>query len=272
MTAGAIIVTGASSGLGKAIAERFARDGACVVGTSRNATVLGGIAATGITMTQLDVCEDASVEAFGQRLADANCSPEVVIINAGFGISGAIEGTHAEAVTAQFNTNMVGAHRVVRALLPVMRARGSGKLIFIGSVAGRIALPFQGFYSASKAALASYVDTLRIELRPFGIAVILVEPGDHCTGFPAQRQTQTAAGQNPYEPLQSQVLSAMVASEMAGASPESLADMIARIAAARRPRRRYFKMSRFERFYVTLQAMLPGAWFEAVLRKVYRIA
>jgi short-subunit dehydrogenase len=273
MTPTTMVVTGASTGLGKAIAERLARSGARVIGTSRNAAADADIAPSGITMARLDVCDDASVSAFGARLCEAGCVPETVILNAGFGISGAIEATSAEDMLAQLNTNLVGAHRVVRALLPGMRARGGGKLIFIGSLAGRIALPFQGPYSASKAALSSYVDALRMELRPFRITVTLVEPGDHRTEFAARRQPpRQDTASSHYEPLQSQVLSAMSAGEAVSASAESLAEGVARIADAKHPQRRYLKMGVVERVFVVMQKVLPSAWFEAMLRGAYKIA
>jgi NAD(P)-dependent dehydrogenase (short-subunit alcohol dehydrogenase family) len=265
------VVTGASSGLGKAIAERLAADGARVIGTSRGAPADGPIADTGLTMAALDVCCDASVQAFADRLAGAGIVPDTLVLNAGFGISGAIEETPAAAALAQIDTNLVGAHRVVRALLPFMRAAGGGRLVFIGSVAGRIALPFQGFYCASKAALASYADALRIELRPFGIRVTLIEPGDHRTDFPARRQAHQPAAGSLYDPLKTRVLGAMVASEQAGAPAERLAALVARICHSATPARSHFRMSAFERMFVVLKAVLPGAWFEAVLRRAYGI-
>lgn len=265
-----VIVTGASSGLGKAIAARLVRDGARIIGTSRSAPTHGAIADTGLTMAQLDVCCDASVAAFAQRVADAGAVPRTIILNAGFGISGAIEDTSATAALAQFDTNFIGAHRVVRAFLPMLRAQGGGQLVFIGSVAGRIALPFQAFYCASKAALASYVEALRVELRPFGIKVTLIEPGDHKTDFPDRRQGHDGMA-SVYDPLMRRVLRAMTASERAGAAPETLADLVSQIVAAASPRRRYLKINGTERFFVTMRAMLPDAWFEALLRNVYKI-
>jgi short-subunit dehydrogenase len=270
MTRSTIVVTGASSGLGKAIAERLAQSGTRVIGTSRTAPANGSLLTPGVAMARLDVCDDASVEAFVARLAAESVVPRTIILNAGYGIAGAIEETAPDAALAQFNTNLIGAHRVVRAFLPTLRASG-GQLIFIGSVAGRIALPFQAFYSASKAALASYVEALRIELRPFDIWVTLIEPGDHRTDFPARRQPQGNRPDSPYEPLRTEVLNAMVASETAGAPPESLARVVARIVATDRPKRRHLKINATERFFVVQKAMLPGSWFDHVLRKVYKI-
>lgn len=265
-----VLVTGASSGLGRAIAEQFAGDGARVIGTSRHAPAEGPIAASGLTLVQLDICEDASVAALQARLALADALPDILILNAGFGISGAIEETPVDAVRAQFETNLVGAHRMVQAFLPGLRARGGGRLLFIGSLAGRIALPFQGFYSASKAALAAYAAALRIELRPFGVDVTLVEPGDHRTGFPERRQPPAIAG--IYEPQQSRVLAAMVASEEAGASPESLASVVAQAARSVRRQPGFCKASPFERMFLLLHTILPSGLFQVVLRRAYGLA
>jgi short-subunit dehydrogenase len=265
-----ILVTGASSGLGKAIARQLVERGARVIGTSR--TAAGGIVSADFAMAALDVCCDRSVSALVASMSAAGVVPDTIVLNAGIGISGSIEETPPSAVLAQFDTNLVGVHRVVRAFLPLMRANGGGQLIFIGSLAGRIALPFQGFYSASKAALASYADALRIELRPFGIKVVLIEPGDHATDFAARRQAQPSLVVSPYEPLKSQVLAAMIASEAAGPPPDGLARLVGRIVAGETSGRQHFRMSALERVFVVLKALLPGAWFEVVLRRAYGIA
>ncbi|WP_243453912.1 SDR family NAD(P)-dependent oxidoreductase [Sandaracinobacteroides saxicola] len=264
-----ILVTGASSGLGKAIAERLAAGGARVVGTSRHAATDGPIAASGLTMAQLDICDDVSVASLKNRLQEAGALPATIVLNAGFGISGAIEETPVDAARAQFDTNLLGAHRVVQAFLPSLRARGGGRLIVIGSLAGRIALPFQGFYSASKAALAAYAAALRIELRPFGIDVTLVEPGDHRTGFPDRRQPPADRHHSPYEPQQSRVLAAMIASEQAGASPESLADAVVHLTHTRGRHAGFAKASAFERLFLLLHRVLPAGPFQLLVRRAY---
>lgn len=267
-----VLVTGASSGLGKAIADRLSQAGFRVIGTSRHAAATGPVGESGITMARLDICDAASVAALRDRLAAAGCLPSVVVLNAGFGISGAIEETPVAAVEAQLDTNFVGAHRVVQAFLPDLRAQGQGQLVFIGSLAGRIALPFQGIYSASKAALAAYAAALRIELRPFGVTVALIEPGDHRTSFPDRRTRPADALSSAYEPQQSRVLAAMVASEASGASPESFAEAVLRLVQAPDPGPGFCKASPFERMFVLAHQFLPTSLFQHVLRRAYGLA
>lgn len=150
---------------------------------------------------------------------------------------------------------------------------GTGRqtFIIIGCVAGLIALPFQGFYSAAKAALASYEEALRIELRPFNGTVTLVESGDHHTSFPDRREAQHHSQNNPHEPQQSRVLAEMVASEAAGTSAESFAERVTLVVASKYPQRHYFKMSALERMDVVLRAVLPSAWIEAAIRRADRL-
>jgi short-subunit dehydrogenase len=267
-----VLVTGASSGLGKAIADRLSQAGFRVIGTSRHAPAAGQINAGGLTMARLDICDAASVAALRDRLADAGALPAVIVLNAGFGIAGAIEETPVDAVQAQLDTNFVGAHRVVQAFLPGLRAHRRGHLVFIGSLAGRISLPFQGIYSASKAALAAYAAALRIELRPFGVAVALVEPGDHRTSFPDRSTRPSDTPASAYEPQQSRVLAAMVASEESGASPESLAEAVLRLVQAPDPGPGFCKASAFERMFLLAHQFLPTSLFQHVLRRAYGLA
>ncbi len=266
-----ILITGASSGFGKAIADHLLAAGHTVIGTSRHAPSDGPIAAVGLTMVQLDVCDVASVAALGHRLKRAGYMPTLVILNAGYGISGAIEETLPADIVAQFDTNLVGTHRVVREFLPSMRAAKHGQLIFIGSLGAHLTMPFQGIYSASKAALASYVEALRMELLVFGINVSMIDPGDHRTGFTDQRQQYNREGYSAYEPQMTRALDAMAASERAGADPVDIARVVAKIASTRKPRVRYLGISTMERIFLLFRRILPWAWYEQMLCKAFKI-
>ena len=165
-----VLVTGASSGIGKATALLLKREGFTVFGTTRRPDAVGP---QEFPMLGLDVRSDDSVKALFDKVGRL----DVLIDNAGYALTGAAEETTLAEAKAQFETNFFGAVRVVNAALPAMRAARAGKIIIIGSLAGLTAIPFSAFYSATKYALEGYAEALWHELRPFGIAVTLVEPG-----------------------------------------------------------------------------------------------
>ena len=168
-----ILVTGASSGIGQATAQLLAERGFKVFGTARKpAAAKQGT----FTMVALDVRSDDSVRACIEQVSAQGGRLDVLVNNAGFAVTGAAEETSLEEAKAQFETNFFGVVRMVNAVLPTMRAAGTGKIVNISSLAGNTAIPFSGFYSASKFALEGYSESLWHELRPFGINVSLVEP------------------------------------------------------------------------------------------------
>lgn len=168
-----VLVTGASSGLGKDVATLMARRGYRVFGTSRNPS---GAESHWYTMLALDVRSDESVDDCVRDILRQSGTIDVLINNAGFELAGAIEETSLEEAQSQFETNFFGIVRMVKAVLPAMRRQRSGHIINIGSLAGLLGVPFHGFYSASKFALEGYTETLRHEVRPFNIHVSIIEP------------------------------------------------------------------------------------------------
>lgn len=266
-----VLVVGASTGFGAATAKLFVDGGARVIGTSRSAPPSGPVQATGLTMAQLDICDDASVAALAARLAEAGASPDVIVLNAGYGISGAVEDTPVEQVHAQFNTNVFGVHRVVRAFLPGMRERRSGRLILIGSVAAQIPIPFQSFYSASKAAAEAYMAALRMEVAAFGIHVSTIEPGDHDTGFGAARAANDSGPDSPYQPQAQRAVAIMEASESSGAPAEDVARLVVRIAGLQRPKGVYVQANAMERLALGLKKVLPAGLFERITMDTYKV-
>ena len=260
-----VVITGASKGIGQAILQKLTAQGHKVIGTGRGEDFDIPISETGPTLLRLDVCEDSSVAVFTEKLRAENCVPDVLILNAGFGISGPIEETATEDVVAQFNTNVFGVHRLVRAFLPLMRARGHGKIIIVGSMLGRISLPFQGFYAASKAAIAAYADGLRMEVRSFNIDVVLVEPGDHKSDFDKGRIDASGTVESAYEPYASHALNIMRENEANGAPASKVADRISLIINASRPKGRYLQILPHERLFLVLKKVLPNAMFETLV-------
>ena len=183
-----VLITGASSGLGAAMAERMRSRGWRVFGTSRSGQPRDPTAATaarnaGIEWVAMDVCDDASVEAGLAQVFAATEQLDGLVCNAGYGIYGSIEETPLERARSQFETNFFGVLRVLAPVVRAMRERDAGRICLVGSLSGRSPIPFQGHYSASKAAIESIAFTLANELAPFAVDVSLIEPGDIHTAF-----------------------------------------------------------------------------------------
>lgn len=193
-----ILVTGASSGIGHAIVEALAGEGYIVYGTSRRA-VFPEAEAQGVPMIPLDVTDQMSIDRAVSYVQKRHGRLDVLVNNAGFGVAGSVEDTSPEEAYGQFDTNFFGVHRLIRAVLPIMRGQGGGLIVTVGSVAGILTVPYQGLYSASKHALEALVEAVRMECRPFGIRAVLVEPGDTRTGFTGHRvYCRGAHGHSPY--------------------------------------------------------------------------
>jgi NAD(P)-dependent dehydrogenase (short-subunit alcohol dehydrogenase family) len=186
MTQRTAVVTGASSGFGRLTAQTLAADGWRVYATMRNvATTNAGAAAdlkkAGISVVELDVTSDASVDAAAKTILSEAGAVDVLVNNAGTGFFGIEEAFRPAAAERQFATNVIGPLRVNRAFLPSMRERRSGLVVFVSSVVGRIIMPFGGIYTASKWALEALAETSLYELAPFDIDVAIVEPGAYAT-------------------------------------------------------------------------------------------
>jgi NAD(P)-dependent dehydrogenase (short-subunit alcohol dehydrogenase family) len=254
-----VLVTGASSGLGAATAAHLAGLGHRVYAGSRRGTVLRGCAAVPLTV---DVDDEASVGAAIDTVAAQQGRIDVVVNCAGFGIAGAVEDTPIALAQAQFNTNVFGVMRVCRKVLPLMRRQGSGLIVNVTSIAGEISLPFQGLYSASKFAVEGLSEALHAEVRPFGIGVVLVQPGDFRTGFTAARRVANGAG-SAYAERAARALTIAASDEHAGADPQQVARLIARVITTRRPRLRYVVGPAAQEWLMRLRYILPGRWLIA---------
>ena len=228
-----VLVTGASSGIGQATAELFARGGYEVYGVSRSLKQgtrryrNGGILRT----MSMDVTDDVSVQKVISRIGTL----DTVILATGIGIAGACEEVPMEMVRRQMEVNYYGVLRVVSAILPAMRKQTYGRIIIIGSIGGRVSIPMQSHYSSSKYALEAYSDALRMELKPFGIDVSLIEPGDTCTGFTDNRALYLP-DDSPYHESVLHAVGVMEGDERNGAGPESVARAILRTARSDHPK------------------------------------
>ena len=189
-----VLITGCSSGFGKLSALHFARKGDTVFASMRNTAKAGELEqakqaeSLPIEIVQLDVTDDASVEGAVRQVIDAAGGIDVLVNNAGLGIHGPLEETDDDEMKEIFETNFFGAMRVMRAVVPKMREQKSGTIVNVSSLAGRVVAPYGGTYSASKYALEAASEALHYELHPFGIRVLLIEPGGFETEFDGNRR------------------------------------------------------------------------------------
>lgn len=267
------LVTGSSSGFGRACAQSMAERGLRVYGTSRHAPPRAKPAEERKpSLISMDVRDESSVRSAVEFVLEQEGRIDVLINNAGFGIMGSIEETSEPEALGQFETNFFGVHRVCRHVLPVMRRRRDGLVINIGSIAGRFSLPFEGFYAASKHALAALTESMRMELTPFGIRVTLVEPGDFRTEFTAHRELAAAANaDSPYASRLRSALDIARQDERQGADPRLLAQLVIGLLDRRRVDPRYLVGPRSQTLLTRLRWIIPDGWFERLLMSHYRV-
>lgn len=218
------IVTGGSSGIGRCTAIALYQSGCKVYEFSRRNNPIDGIFHIGV-----DVTDEESVHAAIQQIVADNGSVDILINCAGNGISGAVEFTELKDAKAQFEVNFFGMVNVNKAVLPIMRQWGRGRIVNISSVAAVAHIPFQTYYSASKAAIESYTCCLANEVKPFGISVTCIQPGDIATGFTDARR-KSAVGDDIYQGRISRSVAGMEMDEENGMSPVVAGKYIAKIA------------------------------------------
>ncbi len=254
-----VLVTGASSGIGQACAVGLAAEGYRVFGTFRSPPAVG----CPFTPLLMDVTSDASVRnAVGQVLADRG-RLDAVVNNAGVALAGPFEGVPLDEVRLQLETNLMGPWRVCQATLPALREQ-RGHVVNIGSLGGRVGMPFQAAYCASKFALAGLTESLSMELRRHGVKVVLVEPGNFATALTAKRR-KVVPSDSPDRETFERVMAAQEHAEATGADPALVFRVVSRILRSRRPRLRYPVGKRFERFGVGARALLPDRLYERLL-------
>lgn len=269
---GNALVTGAGSGIGQAIAGHLARAGRRVTGTVRDperARLLTEHARTAgldLRFVALELTSPEQVARLAAELTEAG-GVDVVVHNAGYGVFGSVEEVGADAAAWQFAVNVFGPLDLTRRLLPGLRA-SRGHIVWIGSLAGRIALPFQAHYSATKAAIAALSDALRIELAPHGVRVTCVEPGDFSTGFTDAR-TVTRVENSPYRESLERCLAAVDEQERGGPKPEWVGRVVEELTRMERPPARR-PVGQFARTMCALVRVLPDRLRERIVRSHYR--
>jgi NAD(P)-dependent dehydrogenase (short-subunit alcohol dehydrogenase family) len=217
-------------------------------------------------MIQMDVTDKSSVIKGIDSIMARESRIDVVVNNAGFAIIGSLEDTTIEEVKSQLDTNFLGALRVCRSILPTMRKQHSGYIVNISSIGELIGLPFQSAYSASKFALEGAMEALRMEVRPFGIHVVLIEPGDFQTGITTQRQkADNSTGSSAYHGTFQKVLRIVESSERKASTPEPIARLINKIIQMNSPRLRCTVGTFSQRIAVPLKKVLPSRLFESLI-------
>ncbi|MFQ6171415.1 oxidoreductase [Oryzobacter sp. R7] len=255
-----VLVTGCSTGIGRATAEALLDSGHTVWATARRPETLADLAARGARTTALDVTDEASMTAAVAEVVDAHGRVGALVNNAGYGEYGAVEEVDLDKVRAMFETNVFGLARMCQLVLPSMRASGSGRIVNIGSMGGRFTFPLGGYYHATKYAVEALSDALRVEVRGFGIDVVLVEPGVTRSEFIGTAGSSDGLGDadgSPYASMRDSVgrtNAEAYDNRMMSASSSSVAGVVVKAVEAARPRARYL--------------LTPGARVMAVTRTV----
>ena len=256
------VITGGSSGIGLCTALKMKAKGYEVFEISRRRE-----GATGINHISADVTDEERINEAVSYIIDKAGRIDVLINNAGFGISGAVEFTETADAKKQFDVNFFGMVNMNRAVIPFMRRAGGGRIVNISSVAAPIAIPFQAYYSAAKAAINSYTMALINEVRPYGISVCAVQPGDICTGFTSARE-KSYAGDEIYEGRISGSVAVMEHDERNGMKPEKAAHLIAAVAEAKKVRPVYTIGFKYKLF-CALVKILPARLVSYFVGRIY---
>ena len=262
-----ILITGITSGFGRAMAARLCADGHKVYGTHRKAAD----PLPGVTYIRADVQYAEECEAAVRQVVEAEGRIDVFINNAGMGIGGPLEFCSLEDAQRQMDVNWMGMVRCLHYVLPVMRAQGGGKILCFSSIGGLMGLPFQGLYSASKFAIEGYCEALRLETKAFGIQVVVIEPGDFATAFTAQRKSVSDPEAYRVYETYAKSLASIEKDETGGLKPEYLADKVAKIVRKKHPRYNYIISTLEQRLSVTLKKLLPPSWFAKILGSYYKL-
>lgn len=266
------LVTGATSGIGHAIASRLISEGYRVFGTGRRSreNIPVPLLPYGLEYLQMDITNPDSIESTVLEVIAEAGRIDILIACAGMGIAGSVEETTFALASHQINVNFLGTAQTIKTCLPHMRNQSFGRIIIIGSLAGRIGMPYQAYYSSSKFALEGFTEALRYEVKPFGIDVCIVEPGDFRTGFTDSRQK--IFGTTPaYATRAKIVLEKQEKDEKNGDNPEKVAILVVRLLAKRKLPIRASVGPMVQRLGAWLKRIIPAKLFEKIYTIYYSI-
>ncbi len=269
-----VLITGCSTGIGRATAERLTRAGHTVYATARRPESIEALRESGCRTLELDVTSEESMSAAVASVEEAEGAVGVLVNNAGYSQNGAVETVPLDDVRAQFETNVFGLLRMCQLVLPGMRRRGEGRIVNISSMGGRLTLPGGGVYHATKHAVEAISDAMRFEVGGFGVHVVVIEPGIIRTNF-----GETAAGSvartddGPYAKFNAAVAEANATASdgplgKLGGEPDDVAQVIEKAVAARRPRSRY-RVTASANVLIAQRRLLPDRAWDRMIRTAF---
>lgn len=263
-----VLITGGSSGIGKSIGAYLHQKGFVVYGTSRNPEKITNSI---FPLVALDVRDKQSIVNCVAEVIQKSGRLDIVINNAGVGITGPIEEIPTEEIRNNFETNLFGPIEVMKAVLPQMREQKSGLIINITSIAGYMGLPYRGIYSASKGALELITEALRMEVKSFGIQITNVAPGDFATNIAAGRYHAPVVKGSAYEVPYGNTLKEMDSHVDSGSNPNEMAAAIFAIIQTDKPKVHYKVGAFMQKFSIVLKRILPDTMYEKMLMNHYKL-
>ena len=263
-----VLITGASSGIGKAIGELLHQRGFTVIGTSRNSA---NSTNSKFQLIDLDVRDTSSIELAVQKTIQIAGKIDVLINNAGVGITGPLEELPTSEIRNNFDINFFGPIEVMKAVLPQMRTQKNGLIINITSIAGYMGLPYRSIYSASKGALELITEALRMEVKSFGIHITNVAPGDFATNIAAGRFHAPLLPNSPYRESYGKTLSMMNEHVDGGSNPTDMANAILHVITSDHPKIHYKVGAFMQKFSIILKRILPDKIYEKILMNHYKM-
>lgn len=263
-----VLITGGSSGIGKSVGEFLSQKGFKVYGTSRNPETISNHP---FQLIQLNVNDANSIQKAVEKVIFNEGKLDVLINNAGMGITGPIEDTPTQEMRNVFDTNFFGAIDVMKAVLPQMRKQQSGLIINVTSIAGYMGLPFRGIYSASKGALELVTEAVRMEVKNFGITVTNIAPGDFATNIASGRYHTPVFEHSAYKKVYQENLDLMNAHVDSGSNPIEMAEAIYKIINLTNPKIHYKVGEFMQKFSIVLKRILPDRLYEKLLMNHYKL-
>jgi len=263
-----VLITGGSSGIGKSVGEFLSKKGFVVYGTSRNSDRIKNHP---FKLVSLDVNDIETISNAVNEVISIEGRLDVLINNAGMGITGPIEETPTNEMRNVFNTNLFGAIDVMKAVLPQMRLQKSGLIINVTSIAGYMGLPFRGVYSATKGALEIVTEAIRMEVKSFGIEVTNVAPGDFATNIASGRYHTPVFENSPYKEAYQSNLNLMDTHVDSGSDPIEMAKAIYKIMNTPKPKIHYKVGDFIQKFSILLKKILPDTIYEKMLMNHYKL-
>jgi len=264
-----VLITGGSSGIGKAIGIHLSKKGYTIYGTTRDTSRYQDF--SDFQLVNLDVTKPETIQKAINTVINKEGQLDILINNAGVGITGAVEEIPDHEITKHFETNYFGAIRTLKAVLPQMRKQQSGLIINITSIAGHMGLPYRGIYSASKAALEITTEAIRMEVKDFGIQVTNLAPGDFATNIASGRYHAPVKKGSPYEIPYKNTLDMMDNHVDSGSNPSEVGIVIEKIINTKKPKIHYKVGAFMQKFSVFLKQILPDKMYEKLLLNHYKL-